>query len=218
MKFIYLHGFASSPESAKAVYLQQGFASLNVFLTIPDLNQDDFNHLTISRQISQVAALLPLDGTPVTLIGSSLGAFTAAHLAQNNPQIKRLVLLAPAFGFLGHWLPKLEAEQLYQWRNEGYLDIYHYREKCSLPLHYQFVEDARNYEGLELGRQVPTLILHGCDDEVIPIMASRDYASTRPWVQLVELESDAPLEPLREHGLRDVMALIWAAVREFCDI
>ncbi|NEO67445.1 MAG: esterase, partial [Moorea sp. SIO4G2] len=36
------------------------------------------------------------------------------------------------------------------------------------------------------------------------------YASTRPWVQLVELES--------EHGLRDVMELIWAAVREFCDL
>ncbi|AOW99373.1 hypothetical protein BJP34_07795 [Moorena producens PAL-8-15-08-1] len=77
-------------------------------------------------------------------------------------------------------------------------------------MHYQFVEDARHYEGLELGRQVPTLILHGCDDDVIPIIASRDYASTRPWVQLVELES--------EHGLRDVMALIWAAVREFCSI
>ncbi|WAN69663.1 MULTISPECIES: YqiA/YcfP family alpha/beta fold hydrolase [Moorena] len=34
--FIYLHGFASSPESAKAVYLQQAFAGLNVSLTIPD--------------------------------------------------------------------------------------------------------------------------------------------------------------------------------------
>jgi len=210
LRFIYLHDFASSPESAKALYLQQAFARLNVSLTIPDLNQDDFNHLTISRQISQVAALLSLDGKPVTLIGSSLGAFTAAHLAQNNPQIKRLVLLAPAFGFLGHWLPKLGAEQLNQWRSQGYLEIYHYRENRKLPLHYQFLEDARNYEGLELGRQVPTLILHGCYDDVIPIIESRDYASTRPWVQLVELQS--------EHGLRDVMGLIWAAIREFCDI
>ncbi|NEO69560.1 YqiA/YcfP family alpha/beta fold hydrolase [Moorena sp. SIO3H5] len=210
MRFIYLHGFASSPESAKAVYLQQAFAGLNVSLVVPDLNQDDFDHLTISRQISQVAALLPLDGTPVTLIGSSLGAFTAACIAQNNPQIKRLVLLAPAFGFLGHWLPKLGAEQLNQWRSQGYLDIYHYRENRKLPLHYQFLEDARQYEALELERQVPTLILHGCYDDVIPIMESCDYASTRPWVQLVELQS--------EHGLRDVMELIWAAVREFCNI
>lgn len=69
MRFIYLHGFASSPESAKAVYLQQAFNRLKVSLTIPDLNQDDFNHLTISPQISQVAALLPLDGTPVNQIG-----------------------------------------------------------------------------------------------------------------------------------------------------
>ncbi len=107
-------------------------------------------------------------------------------------------------------MPKLGAEQLNQWRSQGYLDIYHYRENRKLPLHYQFVEDARHYEGLELGLQLPTLILHGCYDDVIPIMASRDYASTRPWVQLVELQS--------EKGLRDVMGLIWAAVRKFCDI
>jgi len=37
LRFIYLHDFASSPESAKAVYLQQAFTRLKVSLTIPDL-------------------------------------------------------------------------------------------------------------------------------------------------------------------------------------
>jgi hypothetical protein len=51
---------------------------------------------------------------------------------------------------------------------------------------------------------VPTLILHGRHDEVIPIAATRDYASVRPWVKLIELDSD--------HGLIDVMPQIWEAI------
>src|SRR5688572_7467401 len=102
--YIYLHGFASSPRSAKAQDLRDRFQSLGIELTIPDLNHPDFTHLTLTRQLEQVVALLPADATPVTLIGSSFGGLTAAWAAQTHPQIQRLVLLAPAFQFLDHWL------------------------------------------------------------------------------------------------------------------
>lgn len=210
MKFIYLHGFASSPKSAKAVYLRDCFATYNISLEIPDLNQGDFSHLTIARQIAQVESLFPPDGTPVTLVGSSLGGLTSAWLGQRHPQVQRLVLLAPAFGFLSHWLSKLEDEQIHQWQTSGYLSVYHYGEMRSLPLHYQFVEDARQYQETQLIRPIPTLILHGQQDEVIPITASRDYTTVRPWVQLIELDSD--------HGLINVMPNIWSAIQVFCQI
>ena len=210
MKFIYLHGFASSPESAKAVYLRDRFSALEISLQVPDLNQGDFSHLTITRQISQVETAFEPDGTPVTLIGSSLGGLTSAWIAQKHSQVKRLVLLAPAFGFLSHWLPELGEEKLRQWQVSGYLPVHHYGEKRSLPLHYKFVEDARQYQETQLLRPVPTLILHGRNDEVIPIEASRDYASVRPWVQLIELDSD--------HGLSDVMPEIWQVTQEFCSL
>ncbi|NEQ67728.1 MAG: alpha/beta fold hydrolase, partial [Symploca sp. SIO2D2] len=100
MKFVYLHGFASSPESRKAVYLNQAFANLEISLDVPDLNQGDFSHLSITRQLLQLEAMLPETETPVTLIGSSLGGLTAAWLGQQLAQIQRLVLLAPAFDFL----------------------------------------------------------------------------------------------------------------------
>ena len=89
MTFIYLHGFASSPESAKAVYLRDRFAAQQITLEVPDLNQGDFSHLTIARQMAQVEALLPPDGTPVTLIGSSLGGLTSAWLAEKQAQVKK---------------------------------------------------------------------------------------------------------------------------------
>ncbi len=49
--YIYLHGFASSPSSTKAQYLRARFASLQINLNIPDLNQGDFSHLTLTRQL-----------------------------------------------------------------------------------------------------------------------------------------------------------------------
>ncbi|WP_398345519.1 YqiA/YcfP family alpha/beta fold hydrolase [[Scytonema hofmanni] UTEX B 1581] len=205
LHYIYLHGFASSPNSAKARDISSRFAQIHTTLKIPDLNLGDFSHLTITRQLKQVAAEFPPNAAPVTLIGSSLGGLTAAHLGQQYLQVQRIVLLAPAFGFLSHWLPSLGDEKLQRWQQEKYLEVYHYGEKLSLPLHYDFVTDAAQYQEQYLQRPIPTLILHGKDDEVIPIQASRDFACLRPWVELIELDSN--------HALGNVTSEIWQAIR-----
>lgn len=208
MQYIYLHGFASSPRSTKARDLSDRFAALNIPLIVPDLNQDDFTHLTLSRQIQQVERVLPLAPEPVTLIGSSFGGLTAAWLGEKHLQVDRLVLLAPAFGFLAHWLPRLGETQVQQWQTNGYLPVDHYGEAKKLPLHYAFVTDAAQYQEERMARSLPTLILHGKHDDVIPLQASRDFAKSRPWVQLIELDSD--------HALTDVSTEIWQAIQSFC--
>ncbi len=210
MQYIYLHGFASSPHSAKAEYICTCFAQANIKLKIPDLNAGDFSHLTITRQLTQVASQFSHNSTPVTLIGSSLGGLTAAHLGQQYPQVQRLVLLAPAFKFLSHWLLKLGDETLQRWQKEKYLMVYHYGDEQKLPLNYDFVKDASQYKEEALQRPIPTLILHGRHDDVIPIQASRDFAQKRPWVELMELDSD--------HGLGNMMAQIWRAIQLFCQL
>ncbi|MEH2224139.1 YqiA/YcfP family alpha/beta fold hydrolase [Nostoc sp.] len=210
MDYIYLHGFASSPNSAKARDISDRFTQIHTKLKIPDLNAGDFSQLTIARQIAQVAAEFNNDFTPVTLIGSSLGGLTAAHLGQQNLQVQRLVLLAPAFGFLSHWLPKLGDEEVQRWQQEKYIMVYHYGKQRSLSLSYDFVTDAAQYQEKLLQRPISTLILHGKKDEVIPIEASRDFARSRPWVELVELDSD--------HALGNVIKEIWQAIRLFCQL
>ena len=210
MQYIYLHGFASSPNSAKARDIGDHFAQIHTKLKIPDLNAGDFSQLTITRQITQVATEFSNDSTLVTLIGSSLGGLTAAHLGQQYLQVERLVLLAPAFGFLSHWLPKLGDQEVQRWQQQKYIMVYHYGEGRKLPLSYDFVTDAAQYQEELLQRPIPTLILHGKKDEVIPIEASRDFARLRPWVELVELASD--------HALANVMEEIWQAIRLFCQL
>ncbi|OKH28903.1 esterase [Chroogloeocystis siderophila 5.2 s.c.1] len=208
MQFIYLHGFASSPQSAKAVYLRDRFAAVHHALHIPDLNQDDFTQLTLTRQLQQVSALLPDE--PVTLIGSSFGGLTAAWLAEQHHQVQKLVLLAPAFAFLSHWLPQLGTEKIQQWEQQRYLMVYHYGEKRLLPLSYEFARDVPQYNDDHLLRPVPTLIIHGIHDEVIPIQVSRDFAAKRSWVQLIEVDSD--------HALGNVMLETWQAIQSFCQL
>jgi uncharacterized protein len=199
--YIYLHGFASGPGSTKAQELKARYASLGIELLVPDLNEGDFTHLTISRQIDRVVSLFPPDGSPVTLMGASLGGWTAAIIAQDYLQVERLILLAPAFNFLDYWLPKLGADRLRAWENIGYLNIYHYAVQNLLPLHYDFITDARKYHLFPSDRVLPTLIIHGVRDDVIPIASSRDFAVKHPWVELCEVDSD--------HALTDCVELIW---------
>ena len=202
--YLYLHGFASSPRSNKAQYLGDRFTEIGINLNIIDLNAGDFSHLTLTRQIEQTRSAFPTDDSPVIIIGSSFGGLTAAWLGEKYSQVQRLILLAPAFGFLSHWLPKLGEAQVQQWQESGYLSVYHYGEKRELPLHYQFIADAKQYNESQLKRVLPTLILHGQNDEVIPIEASRNYILQHPWAKLIELESD--------HALADVMPEIWPEI------
>lgn len=207
-KYIYLHGLASNPNSAKAQYISDRFSELSFPLIIPDLNQNDFSHLTLSRQIAQVSPLFLSSNAAVTLLGSSFGGLTSAWLAEKYSQVERLVLLAPAFGFSSEWLNQLGTNTIEEWKNSGYLKVYHYGEKRLIPLHYQFLRDIEQYCEEQLQRKVPTLIIHGRNDQVVSIESSREYAKNRPWVELVEVASD--------HALTNVLPDIWHLTKEFC--
>ncbi len=217
--YIYLHGFASSPDSTKAKYFRDRFYSLGIDLKTPDLNNKDFSRLTLTRQLDQIETEFlqaqssesvenVKDLGEVTIIGSSFGGLTAAWLAQRQLSIKQIVLLAPAFQFLSHWLPQLGQQQLEKWQSEKYLPVYHYGEQRYLPLNYEFVTDMAQYPEEKLMRSVPTLILHGKHDTIVPIQASRSFSDNRPWVKLIELEDD--------HSLGNVLAEIWEAIQKFC--
>ena len=205
--YIYLHGFASGPQSYKGQWLRSQFQTQGIELQLIDLNQEDFAHLTLTRQINQVITHLQ---RPTTLIGSSLGGLTAAWVAQQSPHIQQLILLAPAFQFLDQWLPRLGPEQLQHWKTSGWLSVYHYGWQRQERLHYQFLTDAQAYDDSQLTKSIPTLIFHGNRDDVITIEASQHHIAHRPWITLYSLDTD--------HGMADAMEVTWPAIKAFCQL
>ena len=58
-EFIYLHGFASGPNSQKACVFKERFKMAGLSLTIPDLQEDDFENLTLKPVSADPKFLFP---------------------------------------------------------------------------------------------------------------------------------------------------------------
>src|SRR5579871_6643805 len=139
---VYLHGFASSPSSSKARYFSARFLEQGIATQIPQLDENDFEHLTITRQLQVIDRAVA--NRPAILMGSSLGGYLAALYASTNPNIDRLILMAPAFHFPSRWRERYSAD-LDRWQREGSLPFFHYGAQADRLLGYQFVADAAQY-------------------------------------------------------------------------
>jgi pimeloyl-ACP methyl ester carboxylesterase len=203
-RIIYLHGFASSPRSRKAQFFSDRLRSLGHGLKVPDLEQGDFEGLTISRQLALVGEIA--SGEPAILIGSSMGGYVAALYAARHPEVDRLVLLAPAFGLHQLWMAELTPEHLEQWKSEGAFTFFHYGAARQLALGYQFLDDAAQFEPFPKVSQ-PILVFHGNHDASVPIEQSLAFLRVNPHARLIRLESG--------HELTDVLPSIWEHTEYF---
>ena len=52
-RFVWLHGFASSPQSGKGQFMRARLEERGVHLVIPDLNEPSFFDLTVSRMLGK---------------------------------------------------------------------------------------------------------------------------------------------------------------------
>lgn len=200
LSVLYLHGFASSPLSRKARFLQERFAERGIRFEAPDLARGDFFHLTISKQLEVVRAAA--DGVrPLIVIGSSLGGYLAAlYAAEHKNALEHVILLAPAFGFHDLWVERLGPEEIRRWRDSGKLSVFHYGTGGEADLSYDFLQDAEKYPPYP-DCQAPTLIFHGTHDDLVPAANSVRFAAEHKNARLVEVNSG--------HELTDVLDEIW---------
>lgn len=204
LRVLYLHGFASSPASRKARFFAGKLRNLDIPVAVPDLAQGDFEHLTISGQLKLVETLACNE--PVILIGSSLGGYLAALYAARHPEVDRLILLAPAFGFHQLWVEEFGPQRLAEWKERGTAPVFHYGEQREVPLGFQLMDDAREFEPFPAFHQ-PALIFHGNHDASVPVEQSVAFARDHPNARLVRLESG--------HELTDVLEPIWRECEGF---
>lgn len=203
-RIIYLHGFASSPRSRKAQFFRQQLANCGVTVEIPELAEQGFENLTISGQLAVVEKLAR--GESISLIGSSMGGYLAALYASKHPEVERLVLMAPAFGFARMWSERIGEDAITDWRRTGFLDVHHYGEGKPARVGYQLIEDAYRHSEYPDFDQ-PALIFHGTHDDVVPPAVSIQFATRHPNVRLQLFDSG--------HELTEVMEEMWKQIPGF---
>lgn len=203
-RIVYLHGFASGPGSQKAGWFRTLLETGGHRVEVPDLARGDFENLTLTGQLQVIAEAAA--GQPCILMGSSMGGYLAALYAARHPEVRRVVLMAPAFGFARRWAASLGPETLDRWQRSGFLEVFHYGEKRMMRLAWSIIEDGQRYEDYPNVTQ-PALVLHGRRDDVVPVAYSEEFAAGRPNAQLVTFDSG--------HELLDVLEPMGERVRAF---
>ena len=206
-RVVYLHGFASGPQSSKANFFARKLTECGVAVEIPQLDGGDFEGLTVTGQLAVIDQAVA--GRPAVLMGSSLGGYLAALYASRHPEIERVVLLAPAFQFPRRFRERYADEDLERWKREGSVAVYHYGYQDECRLGYQFLQDASRYED-EPDFHQPGLVIHGTADSVVPVTVSQTFTAKHTNVSLHLMESD--------HQLTDVLEPMWAVVHPFLSV
>lgn len=212
----YLHGFASSPQSSKAQYLNEHLQTMGLELRAPDLNVPSFRELTLTAMIGRVGEeIRQCPEGPVYLIGSSMGAMVALHTADRlgeplRSRIRKMMFLAPGFDFVRNREVTLGREGIEEWKRTGARKYFHYGYGEEREVGYQLMEDMAGYDSFSVEIRTPILLFHGRNDETVNYRQSERFAERSPLIDLRLVDSD--------HSLYDHIEMIWAAMVEFFEL
>ncbi len=193
-RILYLHGFASGPDSRKGVAVATALATHGATVERLDLRVPSIERLSVGAMLAVARAAIGGPRDRAVVIGSSLGGLTAARLAEDEPRVCALVLLAPAFHFVERWRARLGDDAWQRWMDHGWIEVADHATGGGARIHADFareaavIDAARGDDGGWPDLRVPTLILHGVGDEVVPVELSRRFAAGRRHVRLVELD------------------------------
>ena len=187
MNFLYLHGFGSSPAAKKGHAFTEYFAPRGIRFERLDLRVPSPARLRLSAMIETAQAHV---GDRAIVVGSSLGGLTAARLAEREPKVAALILLAPAFQLAKRWREALPGFN--DWVTTGFRTVTSSDGSVN-ELDYGFVEDV---EAVDVGFpdvRCPTLVFHGRKDESVPFENSEKFVASHPNARLFELDDDHEL-------------------------
>ena len=120
--------------------------------------------------------------------------------------------IAPALRFSASSVTKLLEITPNEWESTGFALLKHYRYNQMVPLAFSFYTDILNNpppDFYTMNITIPTTIIHGINDEVVPISWSKEYLESKTNVILHELEGD--------HQLLDQKEMIWSIITRVLD-
>lgn len=201
---LYLHGFASSPGSKKAGAIVPALRARGLTVHVPDLNEGDFEHLTVSRALA-LAKRHVRERTVV--IGSSFGGYLASLLAAKDDRVKALVLMAPAFDFAARFEARYGGHAVRLWEEAGFVEVEHYGMPGMQRLSFELLRDARTHPARPPLR-VPTYILQGRGDDVVSPAMVEEVANANAQAELDLVDDDHGLVASSDRALAAAIRMV----------
>ena len=189
MRVLFAHGFEGSPHGSKPTYMKE---ALGWEVTAPKMSELGWS---IANQTEVLTRLIDENEFDI-VIGSSMGGLAAANASSMRPDEDFvLILMAPAFGLAENW-EGMEDTGRNAWKTTGERRYTGFELDIMLP--WEFMEAAEKMSWpIPLH---PTAIMHGKNDEVVPISFSRKVEKECSNVTLHEFDDT--------HRLKDSMRFI----------
>ena len=200
---IHLHGFASNVKSSKVIMLTDYVHKSGKFsLFCMDMEY----HTTTTTKVLEFLDVL-LKGfkesyKKIILSGSSHGAYIILNYIRfyGEDLVSSALLFAPSYSTLQLTLAQEGIEKCQRWlRGEEELVINECETGISLTIHKDFAKDIleKGYEIISDGQvhfpqepHVPILIVHGTQDEVVPVEHSRTFVKKVKVKKYIEVDDD----------------------------
>lgn len=195
MNYAYLHGFAEDAGSPKGRRLAEVFRQHGIELQRPDLNWPSFSQLSYSGMLEAIDMMdLASNGEPWRFVATSMGAYVAARWAELHPErVDGMVLLSPAFDMVDIWADMLGEEFVQDWETEGEFLFFGPDDNLQ-PVHWELFADARDNHPAYPEADCPTKVIHGREDELVPLAKSETFVERSPSSELVVLDDAHKLE------------------------
>lgn len=176
-----IHGFGGSIiETEKFINYVQLNTNYDVYgFTLPGHDKAIVSNVKyidwINASIEQVEILLK-KYKKIYLVGHSMGGVIASYLATKYKQIKKLVLIAPAFMYVNLKQNQKDIKAMLSKNKlpeEGiYEDLLSKIFRVPITSIFEFMKLAKRYHDTPEYIKCSTLIIHGDEDEIVPISAS----------------------------------------------
>jgi esterase/lipase len=185
------------------VILCHGFTIDNMHPPFPDLERslnennistiriDLFGHgksegeikdLTITKGVDSIESCITFLGsqgfTRISLLGESLGGMCSTVVASRLKCLSALCLKSPVSDYVAVEHLRKTAQDFKSWEENG---IFSYTNSfgTAIKIKHDFYTDLQQYDGINLAKSIsiPTLVIHGTKDSVVPFQQSKDLVT-----------------------------------------
>jgi pimeloyl-ACP methyl ester carboxylesterase len=196
-----LHGYFGHAQTKNNQAAAAHFNTLGFHVVRPDFygrgqSEGAFGDLTIARGVE--TAILCLNDIKknhldhkIMVTGGSFGGLVAMHLAYAYPNdIAALILRAPVSDWHDLWHREVPSEKMIAWQRDGYFaDIMPNGREVTFgeELFSEMHACKAVYDDIAPAIHMPTLIVHGDHDEMVPVSHTEKLHRAMPQSELVIL-------------------------------